>query len=82
MIRPLYYLALHGQSGHALFSEDSEARQWMEYQTDYHHPGQSTTWVDGGHHGWTAQRLDDGTTAGTVYAIRLDGTLPDHDDLD
>lgn len=77
MHRPVCYLADHEQSGRALFSDNTEARSWIEHQTGFHHPGKATRWVDGGHHGWQALRLPDGTTAGHVYALQLDGTLPD-----
>lgn len=80
MKRPFYYLADHDQSGRALFSSNTEARNWLEYQTDYHHARKATHWVDGGEHGWQALRLADGTSVAHIYALQLDQTLPD--DLD
>ncbi|WP_331756693.1 hypothetical protein [Streptomyces decoyicus] len=77
--RPTYYLADHAKSGRALFSVPTDAREWLEYQTDYHHAGQEVRWIDGGDHGWEALRLADGATAGSVYQLKLDGTLPDYD---
>jgi len=78
--RPIQYLADHEQSGRALFTRRNDAHAWVEEQTDFHHGDQNARWVDGGEHDWEALRLDDGTTAGTVYALQLDGTLPDDDD--
>jgi hypothetical protein len=77
--RPVHYLADHERSGRGLFARREDARQWIEDQTNFHHAGQATKWVDGGHHGWQALRLGDGTTAGTVYEMKLDGLLPDDD---
>jgi hypothetical protein len=82
MSRPFYYLADHEQSGRALFSSNAEARSWLEYQTDYHHAGKATRWVDGGEHGWQALRLPDGTSVAHIYALQLDKTLPDDWDED
>jgi hypothetical protein len=78
--RPIHYLADHERSGKALFSRREDARTWLEEQTAYHHDGQATKWADGGHHGWQALRLGDGTTTGTVSELKLDGVLPDYDD--
>ena len=77
MFGPTYFLADHALSGRELFSSNTEARRWIEYQTDYHHAGQAPRWVDGGEHGWQALRLPDGTTAGHIYALQLDKTLPE-----
>lgn len=71
------YLVEHPKSGHALFRLPTDAREWAEQQTGFHHPGQQTRWVSGGEHGWEAQRLPNGQTAATVYALVLDGTLED-----
>lgn len=69
------YLAQHPRAGRALFRLPEDAREWADRQTDYHHPGQEPRWVSGGEHGWEQQHLPDGTTAATVYALMLDGTL-------
>ncbi|MGY0065163.1 hypothetical protein ACWY4P_53585 (plasmid) [Streptomyces sp. LZ34] len=77
--RPTQYLADHARSGRALFAHRDDAHTWTEEQTSFHHPDQTFRWVDGGEHGWQALKLADGTTAGTVYALQLDGRLPDYD---
>lgn len=76
---PTQYLADHTNSGRALFTHRDDARAWMEEQTSFHHPSQTVQWVDGGEHGWQALNLADGTNTGTVYALQLDGVLPDYD---
>lgn len=89
--RPTYYLAQHPHSGPALFTRLDKAKKWCDEQHDYHHtpdtdtPDTTVRWVDGGHHGWHAQRwvsadarTKHGTTAlATVTELRLDGKLSD-----
>lgn len=72
------HLAMHPDSGHALFRQQEDAREWAEQQTAHHHPEQSCHWVSGGEHGWEALRFPDGQTAATVYTLMLDGTLPEY----
>ncbi len=74
---PFYYLAETDKGARELFSDREEARRWLEYQTRFHHPGQDTRWVDGGDHGWQALRLPDKHSAGHVYSLWLDKTVPD-----
>ena len=67
-----YYFVDHKRSGRALFSNPKDAKEWADGQSLYHHRGQTVKWISGGEHGWEVQRLSDGTTAATVYALLLD----------
>jgi hypothetical protein len=69
------YLVEHARASRKLFTWPDDARDWAERQTDFHYPQQSARWVSGGEHGWEQLRLDDGTTAATVYRLTLDETL-------
>lgn len=65
-----YYLATHEHSGNALFSDRKDARDWVEYQADYHQES-IDRWVTHGEE--ESLRLTDSRTyAGTVRSLTLD----------
>lgn len=65
-----YYLATHEHSGNALFSDRSDAKQWVEYQADYHRQ-EIGAWTTHGEE--ESLRLADGKAyAGTVRSMTLD----------
>lgn len=78
------YLVDHPRSGRALFSKLDDAREWADEQTRYHCPDITVHWIDGGGHGWHAQRTASGGTfdgAATMYALQVDQHAP-RDDFD